>query len=340
MRSRTPTPPTLSIATQVRAAFLQTIGDIKVLRPYWDRANLACIPTSTRNQDALMAEYQRLLCGSQLPHSEKMLTLLSLFGLFGPQDPASMASARDPLNRLLRTAYEPFGGTAPIFTNIHEVRVEVCLKEIAAYKAFLRNNLGLGPSHPYADRSEVLDGKLAGNGSVEGNTNLDVYIGGDGTDGPVHVFIEAKYLSDISQGIRYSPFRNQIARNIDAGLSCVTGGQRNGSGIGTFWFLLLTPRCFRTDAYGGNGGSRYDAFAPQLSRLYCYKMNDYRDADHLKADLGDWSLSKPQWQEVSRRIGWLSYGDIRDTVVVKPLLEPVPLAAYEAACGIMGLDRP
>ena len=80
---------------------------------------------------------------------------------------------------------------------------------------------------------------------------MDTLISGK-TDGRnIHLFIEAKFLSDISKDITYVPVRNQIARNIDCAIDLMTAGGADLRGLEDFWFLLLTPGIFRTEKYGG-----------------------------------------------------------------------------------------
>ena len=87
-------------------------------------------------------------------------------------------------------------------------------------------------------------------GRMEGKTEIDVAIEND----EVLIFVEAKYLSDISDHVTYDPWRDQIARCIDVGTYHAKGR--------AFFFILLTPRW--PDEYAQN------------SRLYHYKLREYQ----------------------------------------------------------------
>ena len=97
-------------------------------------------------------------------------------------------------------------------------------------------------------------------GRMEGKTEIDVAIEND----EVLIFVEAKYLSDISNHVTYDPWRDQIARCVDVG--SYHAKER------AFFFILLTPRW--PDEYAQN------------SRLYHYKLHEYQqNPDALRAKL-------------------------------------------------------
>ena len=145
------------------------------------------------------------------------------------------------------------------------------------------------------------------------------------------MFIEAKFLSDISNQITYLPVRNQLSRNIDCIIDTVTDGGKEPGGIHDFWFVLLTPGVFRIDEYGGACKSPIECFWPTRSRLYCYKMLDYLQPEELRRDLPHVNmLDEKQWQDVSRRIGWMTYEEIVETVINKQLLEGSLLAQFRS----------
>lgn len=79
-------------------------------------------------------------------------------------------------------------------------------------------------------------------------------------------FVEAKYLSDCACRTTYDPLRNQLARVIENLLCLQTEGQHPE----TLHFVLLTPRVFWDNP---------------KSRMYGYKMADYRDPANIEADI-------------------------------------------------------
>lgn len=133
-------------------------------------------------------------------------------------------------------------------------------------------------------------------GKIEGSTEVDVVVRSE----KVLIFIEAKYLSDISTDVSYDPWRDQIARNIDVGTyqAQLAEPQRE------FFFVLLTPR--------------WDNEYEQRSRLYWYKMHDYRQHPELlraKLPHHDPTINPDceypiDFEVMARRIGWAYWADV------------------------------
>ena len=288
-----------------------------------------------RNGENWQEEYRKKLATNSFFHDEPWMTLVALWGLLGDQtdgvadglSPILHAVAMERLsaavNAALARAFTGRGtSVVPRLRGRTRGHVEVQLPENILYRKFLRTVLGVtSPRHPYRDRDVTLARKLkAENASLEGNTNLDALISGtSGNGAPVHVFIEAKFLSDIDTQVTYAVARNQIARNIDCALDVLThrgeNGERDMAAIDRFWFVLLTPGMFRTAEYGGHTGGNpgyVDALQTQHSRLYCYTMNRYLDPVALRRDLPHWGelLSDEDWANICRRIGWLTFEDI------------------------------
>lgn len=269
-------------------------------------------------------------------HDEPWLTLVALYGLFGNQKQLDSDKIVKSLNQLMSAVFNSRQGNPPppVFKTVSGVNVEVYLRENSLFRDFYRNLLPRPNGyHPYRDIKESLKKKLGQpKGSLEGNTNLDALISGKSISGrEIYIFIEAKFLSDISKDIKYLPVRNQIARNIDCAMDITTDGGQTLDGLKDFWFLLLTPGVFRTPAYGGPVQSPLDPFCPNRSRFYSYKMDDYLDPEKLRADLPHWhdkSLSPDQWKSVSKRIGWISFESIAREVVGAGLLSGPRLDAF------------
>lgn len=260
-----------------------------------------------------------------LYHDEPWVTLLALYGLFGTLSPNSPVNPDrvEAANELLAGAFQQRSptGTRPVFDQITGVHLEVVLPEVPTYRKYLREHVFSdlqNPYHPYFDRVQKLKKKLAvEKASFEGNTHLDALISGKSGDRHVHVFIEAKFLSDISKDITYVPVRNQIARNIDCAIELMLDKKSDLKGLHDFWFVLLTPGIFRTESYGGHVKSPLSDFMPERSRLYCYKMDDYLDPDKLRQDmphhdkqLGGGQFCMDEWELISNRIGWLTFEEI------------------------------
>ena len=107
---------------------------------------------------------------------------------------------------------------------------------------------------------------------------------------------EAKVLSDVDTKTKHDALRNQLARNLDclwdpAGVPALRSRCPDRSVL-----LLLTPELFRTRP---------------TSRLYGHLFELYRrDPAALHRDLPH--LSNDACEELSRRLGWITFEQIRD----------------------------
>ncbi len=304
--------------------------EVDVAKPSKDRP---------RNEAGWTQRFTELLDTDKLKsfyHDEPWLMLMALWGLNGGEKQSADAEA---MNAIMKTAFQRSDAVAPQFRSITSTCMEVQLPENPLYRNWLKEVLkGLqSRHHPYTDRHRKLIKKIeSDSASVEGNTNLDALITGTQTNGaPAAVFIEAKFLSDISKDITYAVARNQIARNIDCALDVMTAGGSDLNAIDSFWFVLLTPGMFRTDKYGGirTADENYaSALQTNRSRLYCYKMDEYLHPDGLFADLPHWKdkLTPDQQQQTCRRIGWMTFEDIVEIVMDGRLLSPADARLYES----------
>jgi hypothetical protein len=130
---------------------------------------------------------------------------------------------------------------------------------------------------------DYLEKRANASARLEGPTEVDIVLESD----QALVFIEAKYLSDISADTSYDTTRDQIARNIDVG----TYQAKNRD----FYFILLTPDYF------------------ERSRLFWYKMQDYRsDAANLARALPHrvGGSAPVDFERMRRNIGWLLWRDV------------------------------
>lgn len=298
-----------------------------------------CVPRKTVDW---IKEYESVIDTRSFYHHEPWLTLMALYGLLGDQNDLGSGHRSRAVNRLMDIVYSGKDDWADVakFSTLAGSQVEVCLPELQIFRKHLKDIfVKRGIYHPYRDRRLILDEKLSDvsekpsqkSASLEGNTNLDALISGKDDKGRwVHIFIEAKFLSDISKDISYLPVRNQIARNIDCAVELMTERGKNLDGVNDFWFILLTPGLFRTPAYGNATSTSLDTFIPARSRLFCYKMDEYRDPEILKQDLPHWAavLDDSQWEIISRRIGWMTFEDVVDVVCSESLLKGAELSAF------------
>lgn len=302
------------------------------------RVTLRWVFRSThRNAERLKEEYRRKAANT---HDETWMTMVALWGLLGSQNDLASPERHSAVNSLFKGVFSNRKGRpdSPFFESLDGAWVELALRENRIYQKRLRSYLNVlsthgSPLHPYRDRNDKLRKKLTKPvAALEGNTNLDVLISGRNKgEHVIHIFIEAKFLSDISKDIEYNPVRNQIARTIDCALHLTTRDGNDLNGLNDFWFILLTPGMFRPAEYGGSSAlSIYDEHVPSRGRLYCYKMKDYLNPNLLMEDLSHWKgiLRNEHWKTVSDHIGWLTFENIVDTVVSHELLSAGPLGEF------------
>jgi len=155
----------------------------------------------------------------------------------------------------------------------------------------------------------------AENKSPEGSTHTDALLT---LAGDCRVMIEAKFLSDMSYDTRYAPERDQVSRNLDAGLFHARYD------LARFWYVFVSPARFRERPH---------------TRLYGYRLGEYRDpatgADALRRDLphlaDPWPAVHIDFDELRRHIGWVTWEEICSLVMASPVFhEPeFPRARFE-----------
>jgi len=130
----------------------------------------------------------------------------------------------------------------------------------------------------------------------EGTSKIDVVI----EDEKNLIFIEVKYLSDISSKTTFDFARNQIIRNIDVLLTNTNNK--------TPYFILLSPSIFKNDEYAKH------------SKLYNYKIKEYTDSDQNKA-LGamkrDSGLETEKLKKIQKNIFWATFEDDIIPILIK-----------------------
>ena len=227
------------------------------------------------------------------------------------------------LKELFDSALHP-----PTFETVSDVTVEVILPEIRSYSEYLKSTfLKEGAYHPYPDRKSIIEEKLNKEKmSLEGNTNLDALISGSDVDGKdKFIFIEAKYLADVSKDTTYNTVRDQIIRNIDAAIYFMreTNDEKNPR-VDDFWFYLLTPGIFRTKSFGGPTTNPLKVYRPEKSRLYCYKMEEYLEWRNIRDVLPHQHLKDEEWETIANHIGWFTFEEM---MVVSKKYSLIPDAA-------------
>jgi hypothetical protein len=273
-------------------------------------------PGGTDSAQRWLLHYQSRL--KDIDHDEQWLTLYAVYSIFGRAHGRASPDWIAAFQKILASS-----GMAdiPEIAGISTVNLEKMMPEIKDYQVYLYGCLESGSYHLYPDRIASLRDKAARkSASLEGNTNVDVFIEASTPLKKIVFFIEAKYLSDISYQITYCPARDQISRNIDCGIDYVLS---HDLGYDSLYFLLLTPKMFRIDAFGGNRGTPISDLHPQRSRLYCYRMAEAIDPDQLRQFLPHRrSLSDNDWKVIASHVGWATYEDILDIAKESGTLGP------------------
>lgn len=224
---------------------------------------------------------------------EKFLTLYGLESL----NYSNMINLKNynpaPFHRLLDLAYPGMSisnsiQAIPIIN--YELDVPECLefREHLSKKYHNQDTNCKKIYHPVKYVREA--GKLKKeNARYEGPTQMDAVI-----EFPLSgnkIFVESKFMSDISYNVRYSPVRNQVARCIEAGL------QKVGYKIKKFWFMLISPSIYKNEH-------------PD-SRLYSHILREYQNSpSKLKHDLPHLD-GKVDYVELSDHIAHMCWEDIK-----------------------------
>jgi hypothetical protein len=228
----------------------------------------------------------------QIEKDERFWTAAALKAVF------DSSKRPEALANLMRTAFGP----RPTLTTFAtwqdclegELRLyfEAHFPSPRLYAEWLRENLKHQQVIPY-----VLDAaERTSRRRLEGATHVDGVLV-NLTNG-FGVVIEAKVLSDISYGVSFDMYRNQLARNIDVmleeypDLDNMLSKRKADRSL----FVLLTPRPFRDRPH---------------SRLYGWLLHEYQtQPEALRRDLPH--RAGVAWEPVARRIGWLTFEDIRE----------------------------
>lgn len=253
---------------------------------------------------------------NSIDHDEPWLTLMAMYALFGDGAEQNLQVGIPALNAVLRDS----GMQNLEFGRVISVKLERKLIEILSLRDHVKSELmKTGFKHLYPDRTSLLETKMDGNGSIEGNTNLDLYICGVDTKGNnVALYIEAKFLSDISHDTNYLIGRDQIIRNIDAMLD--DNYDEIKCSFENKYFLLLTPKIFKEPIASK---SYIAGLQPESSRLYGYKYREYKVAEYLKQRLPYRKKFLDEWKALANRIGWITFDDILQQAIKENTIDSV-----------------
>lgn len=235
----------------------------------------------------------------QIEKDETFWTASSLISVF---------ESKDMKSQLINLFSKAFGDTPPLkhFNSWKECLMgdkenikmyfEANYSSPSKYLDWLKNNTKEQNIIPYL--REKAQTNISNNKPLEGATNVDCII--INTTNNFSVIIEAKVLSDISYSVTYDCQRNQIIRNLDIMLESYNNLHENlnKKDPEKCLFILLTPRKFTSKPY---------------SRLYSYKLEEYKnDPETIQKELSHRNISLNQARDISNRIGWLCWEDIKE----------------------------
>lgn len=171
----------------------------------------------------------------------------------------------------------------------------------------------------------------------EGNSNLDLAMGSikkrEGTESGIQydpknqekhfLFLEAKWDSDISVGVKYCTIRNQLQRVIDNALYF----SFNPESIDKIYVVLLTPKKYK------------DCYEEKLnSRFYGYKYGEYssdssiilRELEMIKSDL-PWKEGKNLDSLIQENIkkltlNWVTFEELIEKISRNRIREEIEIA--------------
>jgi len=248
---------------------------------------------------------------SNIEHDEPWLTLIAFYSIFGDQKCINNKNRIKAINQVFANS----GVRNKLqLDEIIEIKLEEQFHEILAYRKELKDTFWEDNFHLYPDIRKTISLKCGKkDAGFEGNTNLDLKIIGKQNGEKKIIFIEAKFLSDISYKITYNPVRDQIVRNIDVGIDLVERDDMEKENkiddFKDFYFMMLTPKIFRPAVFGDIKETSIEKFSPRNSRLYCYKMKEYLDYQNIKNCLPHRKLTEEDWFDISKNIGWITFED-------------------------------
>lgn len=183
---------------------------------------------------------------NQYYKAEELIT----FYTFAPLDLRS--DQQELVNEILRLA-----GVNENVQSVKRISFEKLVQPPTAYLSWIENEVR---NHPIKYVREQAKDHNKRKKALETATHVDAVIE---TDNFV-IFVEMKFTSDISVQTTFNPYRNQLARLIDVGISVAMKKDKK------LVLLLCTPSIF---------------FVTK-SRLYSYKITEYSDYEEIKRDIG------------------------------------------------------
>jgi len=183
---------------------------------------------------------------NQYYKAEELIT----FYTFAPLDLRS--DKKDLVNEILRSA-----GVKETVESMNRISFEKLCQPPEGYLSWIENEV---KKHPIKYVREQAKDHKKRRKPLETATHVDAVIE---TDNFV-IFVEMKFTSDISVQTTFNPYRNQLARLIDVGISIAMEKSKK------LVLLLFSPSLFFVNK----------------SRFYSYKITEYSNYEEIQKDIG------------------------------------------------------
>ena len=200
---------------------------------------------------------------NQYDKAEELITFYTFAPFFLSSNQAELT------NKVLKLAGIPVDVDSVVSAGLERL-----MSPPQGYLAWMQEQVN---SHPVRYIRKQAVSRKNENKPLEAPTHVDAFIETES----LLILFEMKFTSDISIQTTFNPYRNQLARLIDVGISYALKKRKR------LVLLLCSP----------------SVFFVSKSRLYSYKITEYSDYEEVKRDIG-WR-GKEQIEESVLAVAWI-----------------------------------
>jgi hypothetical protein len=200
---------------------------------------------------------------NQYDKAEELITFYTFAPFFLSSNQAELT------NKILKLA-----GITVGIDSVVSAGLERLMPPPQGYLAWMQEQVN---SHPVRYIREQSVSRKNENKLLEAPTHVDAFIETE----RLLILFEMKFTSDISVQTTFNPYRNQLARLIDVGISEAVKKRKR------LVLLLSSP----------------SVFFVSKSRFYSYKITEYSDYEEVKSDIG-WR-DKEQIEDSVLAVAWI-----------------------------------
>jgi hypothetical protein len=209
---------------------------------------------------------------NQYDKAEELITFCTFAPFFLSPNQAELA------NKILKQA-----GITVGVDSVVSAGLERLMPPPQGYLTWMQDQVS---SHPIRYIREQAVSRKNENKPLEAPTHVDAFIETE----RLLILFEMKFTSDISVQTTFNPYRNQLARLIDVGISEAAKKRKR------LVLLLCSP----------------SAFFVSKSRLYSYKITEYSDSEEVKRDVG-WR-GREQIEDSVLAVAWIPLESLVETM--------------------------